>query len=176
MRKMRSKGIMEEMVWIIVIIMATLIMTLFLYNQRFSGIEVRKHVEERIMNEEGISLLFSLSANKPPYIEKYYSQMLIDAVLEGNFWKNYTGFGRGNVDRGNMSKVFYGNGIGRVNLTEITPMLIKKFTDKKWKLTVVTPDATYFYGESEIKDVLYSYEILVPVPEERLGRIVFEIS
>lgn len=159
-----SKGMIEETVWMIVIIAALLTIALFFYNQQSSGIEVNKNVEERVVNEEGISLLLSLSGDKPPYVEKYYAQILADAVLEGVFLKH------------DKDKAFYGNGIGGVNTTEIIPPLVKKFTNKNWRITVVTPDGTNFYGNPKLGNILYSYEVLIPVPEERAGRIIFEMS
>jgi hypothetical protein len=161
--KQNSKGFVEEITWIVTIIMATVIIALFIYNQQSGGIEVTKTVEERVLNEEGISILFSLSNDKPPYVEKYYSQILVDAVLQGTFLIKDT------------DKVFYGNGIGTVNSTEIIPPLIKKFTTKNWKLNVVTPDGSRAYGSGG-GEILYSYEIPVPVPEERIGKIVFQLS
>jgi len=158
------KGFVEETVWMVTIIIALLIIALFFYTQQSSGIEVRKKVEERVINEEGISVLLSLSSNKPPVIEKYYSQILVDAVLEGSFSGKP------------KDSTYYGNGIGLVNLTQIIPTLIDKFTDKNWKLTMITPDGDYSYGETKISNLLYSYDILVPVPEERVGKIRFELS
>lgn len=162
--KTSSKGFLEEMTWLIIIIVAVLILALFIFNQQFRGVEVEQKVEERILNEEGISLLFSLSQDKPPYVERFYAQILIDAVLQGISNKKET------------NKVYYGAGIGKVNATEIIPQLVSKFTTKNWQLTVVTPDGSYIYGQSNPGNILYSYEVLVPVPEERTGKLIFEIS
>lgn len=159
------KGLVEEMVYLIIIILAIfMLFVFFIYQQGTKGVEVEKSVEERILMEEGNSLAFVLFNNKLAYAEKFYLECGIDAILQGS------------SSNKEMNKVFYGVGIGKVNLTEIIPPLLDNYAKGRWKLEIITPDGTFAYGELKENKVIYSYEMLIPVPEERVGKIILLLT
>ncbi len=156
------KGFVEQMIYLIVIVLALFMLIVFFTYQRGSrGVETKKSVEERGLDEEGTSLVFTLFNNKLPYVEKVYLQVIIDAILEGEYRKE------------EKYKVFYGKGIGEVNLTEIIPPLMDNYAKGRWELKITTPDGDYTYGGINKDKVIYIYEALIPVPEERSGKITF---
>lgn len=128
------------------------------------GIEVRKNVEERVLNEEGSATIFTLFNNKLPFVEKTYLQCGIDSILQGSFSK---------VE---MNKVFYGMGIGKLNVTEIIPPMLDNYLEGRWELKIITPDDEYEYGGIQGGKVVYTYESLIPVPEERTGKAILLIG
>jgi hypothetical protein len=155
------KAIAQEMFYLIVIIIVILILFVFFtYERGTKGVEVQKSVEERILGEEINGLSGTLFNDKLPYAEKVYLQTAIDAILEGKFYK-----------RTDLDKAFYGSGIGTVNVTEIIPPLLDLYSKGKLKVVIETPNGTYSYGEIKEGSVVYSYETLIPVPEERIGKM-----
>ena len=156
------KGFVEEMVYSIIIsLVIFMLFVFFTYQRGTRGIEVRKIVEERGLSEEGTSTVFTLFNNKLPFVEKTYLECAIDAILQGIYLNK------------EQNKVFYGVGVGEVNLTEIIPPLLEKYVSGRWELAIIMPKVTYTYGGIERKNVIYSYESLIPIPEERVGRVVF---
>lgn len=155
------KGVVEEMVYFVIIILAVFMLFVFFTYQRGTrGVEVKKSVEERLLSEESTSAVFTLFNNKLPLVEKTYLECGIDSILQGNFSKK------------EMNKVFYGIGIGKVNVTEIIPPLLDNYAKGRWELRIITPDGTYTYGKLEKNEVVYSYESLIPIPEERVGKAI----
>lgn len=159
------KGMVEEIFWFVIIVLTVfMLFAFFTYQQGTRGIEVKKSVEERILDEEGNTAVFSLFNNKLPFVEKVYLECIIDSILQGSFYKK------------EMDKVFYGNGVGNLNTSEIIPPLLDKYVEGRWKLEISTPDGSYVYGKADMGDIIYSYESLIPVPEERIGKVTFQIG
>ena len=159
------KGTIEDMIYSVVIVLVVFMLFVFFTYQRGTrGIEVKKSVEERVLNEESSSAVFTLFNNKLPFVEKTYLECAIDSILQGNFSKI------------EMNKVFYGLGTGKVNVTEIIPPMLDKYTKGRWELRVITSDGEYTYGGIERKEVIYTYESLIPVPEERVGKVILSIG
>ena len=114
------KGTIEEMIYAVVIVLVIFMLFVFFTYQRGTrGIEVRKSVEERVLNEEGSAVVFTLFNNKLPFAEKTYLECGIDSILQGSF---------SNKER---NKAFYGMGIGKVNVTEIIPPMLDKYAKGK---------------------------------------------
>ena len=159
------KGFAQEMFYFIIIILAIFLLFIFFtYERGTTGVEVKKSVEERIVTEEINGLSSTLFNNKLPYAEKVYLQAMIDAVLEGNFTKR------------DMNKTFYGAGIGKLNLTEIIPPLLEMYAEGRIEIRIYTPNGTITYGELEGNKIVYTFESVIPVPEERLGRLVIAMG
>jgi hypothetical protein len=155
------KAVAQEMFYLIVIIIIILILFVFFtYERGTKGVEVQKNVEERILNEEINGFAGTLFNDKLPYAEKVYLETSIDAILEGKFYK-----------RTELNKAFYGSGIGTVNVTEIIPPLLDLYSKGRLKVIIETPNGNYSYGEIKAGDVMYTYESLIPVPEERIGKL-----
>jgi hypothetical protein len=159
------KGYAEEMLYFIAIFFAVFMLFVFLTYQRGTkGAEARKVVEERSLSEEIAGVIFSLFNNKLPIVEKSYLEVGIDSILKG-------------VATGEEKyKVFYGIGIGTVNLTEIISPFLDNYVKRRYELRIITPDGEYIYGKLEKKEVLYVYEALIPVPEERVGKVIFTLG
>lgn len=159
------KGFVEETIWIITLVLAMAILSIFfIFQQGTGGVDVRKTVEERVLNEEGISSIFSTFNDKLPYAEKTYLETAVDAVLQGAF---------NNED---LFQVYYGTGIGKLNVTEIVPPLFDNYLKGRWRLEIVTPDGNYAYGKQDLGNVVYTYRSIVPVPEERTGEVILYIG
>jgi len=153
------KGSVEELFYIIVIFISFLFLFLFLTSERTKeGKEVRKAVEERILTEELLDFSKALFNNKVPFSEKRYIQSLIDGILRGS--KEY---------------VYYGKGIGSINLTGITEQLISQYAKDRIKIEISIGNKKYEWGEIRGK-ILYTYETLIPIPDERLGRLIIYLS
>lgn len=154
------KGMVTEMFYFIVIILVIFMLFIFFTYQRGTkGIEVKKSVEERVLNEEINGLALTLFNNKLPYAEKVYLECAIDAILQGNHSKK------------ELNKTYYGAGIGKVNVTEIIPPLLDLYAKGRLELRIETPNGTYTYGKIQSGKVIYAYQSLIPVPEERVGRM-----
>jgi hypothetical protein len=159
------KGFVEETIWVIVLVIAVIIISLFIILQQgMRGAEVRKTVEERLMSEQGTTSIFSLFNNQLLFVDKTYLETAIDAVLQGEHMKK------------EKSQVYYGNAVGSINVTEIIPPLFDNYLKGRWRVEVTTPDGEYTYGKQELGDTVYSYKSMIPVPEERIGEIAFYIS
>ena len=155
------KGTIEEMIYAVVLVLVVFMLFVFFTQQRGTrGIEVRKSVEERVLNEEGSAAVSTIFNNKLPFAEKTYLECGIDSILEGSF-----------SDK-EMNKAFYGMGIGKVNVTEIIPSMLDKYAEGRWELRIITPDGEYTYGGIEENEVMNTYESLIPVPEERSGKVI----
>jgi len=136
----------------------------FSYERGSRGIEVRKSVEERMLGEEVASTVFTLFNNRLLFVEKTYLEGAIDSILQ-------------RLPRTREKyKVFYGLGIGTLNLTEIIPPLLDRYIKGRYELTIATPQGSYTYGRVNKKDVVYIYETLIPVPDEKVGKLTLLIS
>ncbi len=156
------KGYVEKMMYFIIMVLAVfMLFVFFTYQKGTRGIEVKRSVEERGLDEEGTGTVFTLYNNKLPYVEKTYLQCGIDAILRGISLEE------------EKYKVFYGIGIGEVNVSEIIPPFLDRYAKGRWELTITTPEESYTYGGIEKNKVIYSYESLIPVPEERIGKVTF---
>jgi hypothetical protein len=154
----------EEFFYLAAVFLSIVILIVFLiYQHGTKGKEVMKNVAERSVKEEINSLMFSLFNDRIPIADKYYIEMIIDAVLQKVFEERY--------------KVFYGIGVGTANVSEIVVPFIEKYVSQDWKLTIITPSATYSYGK-DIKGgkEVYSYETLIPLPNEQIGKLEFLIG
>ncbi|MCK4429062.1 MAG: hypothetical protein KAU95_01705 [Candidatus Aenigmarchaeota archaeon] len=161
------KGITEGIFGYIVIVLAVISLAIFLISQSgMKGIEVEKRAGLRIFRESGNLAINSLFNYKVDFVEKPYIETIIDAILEAK--------ADGKLDD-DSDKVFYGIGIGTLNNTEIIPPLFDNYMPGRWKLTVITPDGEFTYGNFS-GEPEYVYEQLIPVPEERLGRIILYIK
>ena len=155
------KGTIEEMIYSVVVVLVVFMLFVFFTQQSGTrGVEVRKTVEERILNEEGSAAVFSLFNNKLLFAEKTYLECGIDSILQGN------------ISDKEINEVFYGMGTGKVNVTEIIPSMLDRYAEGRWELRVITPDGEYTYGGIESNKVMYTYESLIPVPEERSGKVI----
>lgn len=155
------KAVAQEMFYLIIIFISIFLLFIFFtYERGTKGTEVRKSVEERILSEEINGLSSTLFNNKLPYAEKTYIECAIDAILQGNSTKK------------DLNKTYYGAGIGRVNLTEIIPPLLEMYAQGRLEVRIYTPNGTQTYGKVKDSDVIYTFETLIPVPEERVGRLV----
>lgn len=156
------KGTIEEMFYLVVIVFAILMLFVFFTYQRGTrGAEVRKTVEERLLSEEIATAISTIFNNKLPFVEKTYLQTGIDAILLGASLKK------------EKYRVFYGIGIGELNLTEIIPAQLENYVKGRWELKIITPDDEYTYGGLKKGEIIYSYEALIPVPHERVGKLIF---
>lgn len=156
------RGYGEEFFYLAIIVFTILSLFVFLSYQRITrGSEVRKTVEERLLNEEIAAMVFTLFNSKVPILEKSYLEIGIDALLQGTYTNK------------ELDKVFYGLEIGSVNVSKVIPSLIDKYVKGRWSLKIITPDGEYTYGKVGIRKVTYSYEVLVPIPEQRVGKIIF---
>jgi len=159
------KGFVEETIWAITLVVAVIIISVFLILQQgMRGAEVRKTVEERLMSEQGTTSVLSLFSNQLLFVDKTYLETAIDAVLQGAFMNE------------NKNKVYYGSGIGSVNMTEIIPSLFDNYLKGRWRVEVITPDGTFVYGNQKLGSTVYSYKSMIPIPEERIGEIAVYIS
>lgn len=160
------KGFMEEMLWYVVIILAVfMLFVFFMYQRGTAGIQARRTVESRVLDEEGTIALFSLFTNKLPFVGRTTLQAAIDAVLQG------ASSGK------EKNKAFYGAYLGTVNVTEVIKPLFDRYVGKKWNLEIKVPNGTYVYGyEIDEDDVIYMYESIIPVPEELVGYVKLRIG
>ncbi|MEM5811302.1 MAG: hypothetical protein QXG91_00980 [Candidatus Aenigmatarchaeota archaeon] len=164
------KGYVEEIFYFLIVFFSILLLFIFFnYQLSTKGIETRKTVEERNLVESITTLFFELFNNKLPYVEKVYMQLMIDALLQKlkGLPEEY--------------KVFYGTGIGTLNLTEIIPPFLDKYAKNRYQLYLIIPaekeEKKFFYGkEIRNEDILYVYETVVPVPDLRIGKVVLYIS
>jgi hypothetical protein len=156
------KGYAEEMFYLAVIFLSLLIIFSFLTYQRGAkGAEVRKLVEERLFMEGIASLTSEIFNNKLPVAEKSYAQILIDGILQGKEY-NY---------------VYYGKEIGTINITEIIEPTVDKYIKEKWRIEVITsPSEKQIYGKLKDGKILYVHEIPVPVPAEKVGKLIILIG
>lgn len=158
------KGYMETFFYLAIVIFSLIFIIFFLSYQSTTGTaEVRKRLNERILMEEINSLFSTIFNNKIPVVEKTYMEMAIDAILQklDNLPEEY--------------KVYYGIGIGVVNLTEIIPPFLDRYAKNRYQLYFIIPTYTgvkeFYYG-SEIKkdEILYVYDTIVPLPFSAPGK------
>jgi hypothetical protein len=149
----------EEMFYLASIFVSILMLAIFLiYQHGTKGKEVQKMSEERIVSESLANTIYSIFNSKLPIAEKYYFQLAIDETL------------------GNYENVYYGNGINAINVTQTLETLLEKNFKGRWRIEIVTPEKTQVYGNLKKENVLYSYETLVAIPDERVGKIVVSIG
>ena len=122
-----------------------------------------KSVEERKIKEGINNLVFSLFNDRIPIAEKFYVEAAIDAALQRTFKEK--------------NKVFYGIGIGTVNVSEIMNLFIDRYVSQDWELIIIIDSKNYSYGKT-IKGnrEIYSYETLIPLPEQKVGMLKFLIG
>jgi hypothetical protein len=154
------------------------------------GVEVSKTTHGRVFDEEGTLAIISLFNNKVDFVQKPYVEVLVDAALSLNESENFT----------EKYKAFYGIGIGELNNTEIIPPLFDEYIPGKWKLVVMIPNETviqinetyddYYTVTKNITIIFYYnvtygyisgepkwvYKQLIPVPEERIGKLILYIG
>jgi hypothetical protein len=153
----------EEFLYLATIFSSIIILIVFLaYQHGTKGKEVIRTVAERNIKEGINILMFSLFNDRVPIAEKFYIEAIIDATLQKVFEEK--------------NKVFYGIGIGTVNVSEILLPLINKYLSQNWELVIVTPSKTYSYGRKVGEKEVYSYETLIPLPDEQIGRLRFLVG
>ncbi len=156
------KGITESIFGYLVIVLVVLALIFFLVSQGgIRGAEVGKSVSVRVFDETATLAISSLFNEKVDFVEKPYAEVLVDAILTFNESENIT----------EKYKAFYGAGVGELNNTEIISPLFENYMPAKWKLEIITPNGTLTYGNLS-KEAKYVYEQIIPVPEERIGRII----
>jgi len=135
----------------------------FMYQQGTKGKEVSKSIAERNIREEVNNLVFSLFNDRIPIADKYYVEAALDATLQKVFEEKY--------------KVFYGIGTGTINVSEVIVPFVNRYVSKDWELIIITPSVTYSYGK-KIKEgkEIYSYETLIPLPDEQIGIFRFLVG
>jgi hypothetical protein len=154
------KGMIEEMFYLVIIVLAVFgLFVFFTYEQGTKGLEVKKTVEERVLNEEVSTVSSTVFNNKLIFVEKSYLETAIDSILQEPAPKRQ------------LDKVYYGVGIGQLNITEIIPPYLRGYAEGRIKMIISTPNGTNVYGSNQGSDVLYSYEVPIPVPEERVGKM-----
>lgn len=155
------KGMVEEMFYFVIIILAIFGLFVFYnYERGTKGAEVTKAVEERTVNEEVATALSGLFNNMLPFVEKTYMEAEIDSILLSAFNKEPPNH-----------RVWYGSGIGELNVSEIIPPLLEAYAQGRLKVIITTPNGTDSYGGNKNFNVIYSHEALIPVPEERVGKV-----
>jgi len=147
------KGFAEELLYTVAIFLSLFILFLFFTSQQAKeGAEVRKTVENRILTEELSDLSIALFSSKVPSVEKSYTQCLIDGILQGS--KEY---------------VYYGDASGGVNLTAVIDQFTAQYAKDRIEIDLAIGE-NYQFGKAKGKTV-YAYEMLIPVPDERVGRL-----
>jgi hypothetical protein len=136
-----------------------LIIFLF-YQQSTREKEVSKTIYERLYSEELSNVGNILFNSKIPLFEKYYIQAAIDGILSG---KDY-------------SYVYYGKALNTTNITQILEPILEKSFKGRWRIEVILPKDTQIYGELKKEKILYSWENLIPVPDENAGKIIISIG
>jgi len=159
------KGVIQEMFYFIVIVLVIfMLFVFFTYVRGTKGIEVKKSVEGRVLNEEIAGLALTLFNNKVPHAEKVHLELVIDSILEGKFRER------------ELYKVYYGAGIGKLNVTDVIPPVLDLYAKDRLEVKIETPDGKYSYGKIQSGKVLYTYEIMIPVPEERVGMMIVKMG
>jgi len=155
------KAQVEEFFYLATIIFSGILLIVFLsYQQSTRGKEVLQAIQERIYSEELANVGSMLFNSKLPFFEKYYIQAMIDGILQG---KDY-------------SFVYYGKGLNTTNITQILEPLLDQSFKGRWRIEVILPKDTQVYGELKKEKVLYSWENLIPVPDENIGKIIISIG
>lgn len=160
-----SKGAIETVLSFSVIIFSIIILILaFTFQQRMKGGEVSQSITSRHLAEASNLAIISLHNQKVEFVQKSYIETLIDAALYGA------------NQRGSGNSVYYGTGIGQLRLNETIPPLFDRYLPGKWELEVVTPDGNHTYGGIKSDEVVYVYKELVPVPKQRLGKVILYVG
>jgi len=179
------KGVSEGILGYIVIILSVITLIFFLYSQgELKGIEVSKQVHGRVFDEEARLSTIALFNNKVDFVEKPYIETMIDAALSRNATDNVT----------ESYKAFYGIGIGTLNNTEIIPPLYDNYIQGKWRLILLIPNGTKEIYDEQTSTVYrqqtylvvsygnlsdeprYTYKQMIPVPEQRTGKLILYIG
>jgi hypothetical protein len=151
----------EEFFYLATIVFSAILLIIFLsYQQSTRGKEVLQALQERIYSEELADVGSILFNSKLPFFEKYYIQAMIDGILQG---KDY-------------SFVYYGKALNTTNITQILEPLLDQSFKGRWRIEVILPKDTQVYGELKKEKVLYSWENLIPVPDENVGKIILSIG
>jgi hypothetical protein len=160
-KKSFMKAQAEEFFYLATIIFSGILLIVFLsYQQSTRGKEVLQTIQERIYSEELANVGSMLFNSKLPFFEKYYIQAMIDGILQG---KDY-------------SFVYYGGALNTTNITQILEPLLDQSFKGRWRIEVILPKDTQVYGELKKEKVLYSWENLIPVPDENVGKIIISIG
>ncbi|MEM5814973.1 MAG: hypothetical protein QXD89_00580 [Candidatus Aenigmatarchaeota archaeon] len=162
---MIMKGSVEELLYLVASFISVFFMVVFLnYQLSIGGREVRKNVEERLIDENGLNVLKGLFDTKLPIIEKSHLEVCIDALLQSE-----------NKNK-ELSKVFYGAQLGTTYCNEILKNYFNNYLGEIWRLELIANEVKYSYGsENYDKNLIYSFSFVVPVPEEKVGRVTFYI-
>lgn len=164
-KETNSKAMTETILSFSAIIFSVVLLLLaFSFQQKTKGGEVERTVTLRQLDESSNMAIVSLFNQKVEFVEKTYLETLIDAVLYGAY------------QRGSGKRAYYGIGVGELRLNETIPQLFDRYLPGKWKLKVVTPDDNQTYGEIEKDEVIYVYKELVPIPKERLGKVILYVG
>jgi len=151
----------EEFFYLASIVFSAIFLIIFLFHQQLKqGEEILQATQERIYNEEVSSIGSILFNSKIPFFEKYYIQAMIDGILEG---KDY-------------NFVYYGKALNTTNITQIIETLLEESLRGKWRIEVILPKDVQVYGNLKKERIAYSWENLIPVPDERVGKVVIYIG
>jgi hypothetical protein len=151
----------EEFFYLATIIFSAILLIVFLfYQQSTRGKEISKIIHERVYSEELANVGNILFNSKIPLFEKYYLQAAIDGILSG---KDY-------------SYVYYGRALNTTNITQILEPLLEKSFKGRWRIEIILPEDVQVYGELKKEKILYSWENLIPVPDERVGKVIVSIG
>jgi len=85
---------------------------------------------------------------------------MIDDILEG---KDY-------------NFVYYGKALNTTNITQIIKTLLEESLRGKWRIEVILPKDVQVYGNLKKEKIAYSWENLIPVPDERVGKVIIYIG
>ncbi|MFB6089359.1 MAG: hypothetical protein ABEK36_06275 [Candidatus Aenigmatarchaeota archaeon] len=159
-----NKGFAEEILSFILIIFSVIILTVFFASEDvLKGGEVSRSVRGRMMDESANLAIQTLCDNKLEKFNKTYMELILDSQLQG----------------GNGTHVYYGQGLGTVYTTEvIVPLMNNYFGDGGWELVIKTTKGTISYGSLK-EESKYNYVSNIPVPpsvsEDNTGNVTLYV-
>jgi hypothetical protein len=53
---------------------------------------------------------------------------------------------------------------------------LEKSFKGRWRIEIILPEDVQVYGELKKEKILYSWENLIPVPDERVGKVIVSIG
>ena len=155
------KGISQDFFSIFLIILSLSIFSFLILNFITSETgRIKRVVEERFITESGVSSILSLYFSRLNYFEKYYLEGVIDAILQNSIIKKH------------KKSVFYGTGAGSLNTTEIIEPLLKRYFGDRWYLEIILGKRKESFGRKPTGKNVFVVEVTIPVPEEKIGKII----
>jgi hypothetical protein len=158
------KGVVEEMFGFLIIALAIiLVIVIYITGTATKDVALAKQRQGALLDEETNNLLHSIYDIKLSVFDKTYAEILVDANLQGK----------------NMTQVYYGQGLGTIDVGElIGPVFDANFGKGKWALVVSTPKGNATYNDISGKNYVYDYPIPAPSPEggPSMNRLIMYID